>query len=259
MKKFMAEFKEFISRGNVMDFAVGVIIGGAFGAIVTSLCNDIIMPVIQLIISKALGVESIDEMTKVLNVGPIAFGNFISAVINFLIMALIIFLMVKAINKLMTLKKKEERRKRPTTKVCPFCCSRSISTLQDAPTAPASLRTQKNKSFCNMKKVSACILSCLKIFVAFGEQLFTHEGQTHSGSHTDAFAKRCDSFGIRRKLFGQRLCPLPVYQTFASYKMAKFLNSRLPKVSPLSLKRRILNVYCLAGHLREILRAKPSE
>ncbi len=66
MKKFMAEFKEFISRGNVMDLAVGVIIGGAFGAIVTSLCNDIITPVIQLIISKALGVESIDEMTKVL-------------------------------------------------------------------------------------------------------------------------------------------------------------------------------------------------
>ena len=121
MKKFMAEFKEFISRGNVMDLAVGVIIGGAFGAIVTSLCNDIITPVIQLIISKALGVESIDEMTKVLNVGPIAFGNFISAVINFLIMALIIFLMVKGINKLMSLKKKEEAA--PTTKKCPFCCS----------------------------------------------------------------------------------------------------------------------------------------
>ena len=117
MKKFMAEFKEFISRGNVMDLAVGVIIGGAFGAIVTSLCNDIITPVIQLIISKALGVESIDEMTKVLNVGPIAFGNFISAVINFLIMALIIFLMVKGINKLMTLKKKEEKEEAPTTKV----------------------------------------------------------------------------------------------------------------------------------------------
>ena len=123
MKKFMAEFKEFISRGNVMDLAVGVIIGGAFGAIVTSLCNDIITPVIQLIISKALGVESIDEMTKVLNVGPIAFGNFISAVINFLIMALIIFLMVKGINKLMTIgKKKKEEEEEATTKLCPHCC-----------------------------------------------------------------------------------------------------------------------------------------
>ena len=121
MKKFMAEFKEFISRGNVMDLAVGVIIGGAFGAIVTSLCNDIITPVIQLIISKALGVESIDEMTKVLNVGPIAFGNFISAVINFLIMALIIFLLVKAVNKVMSLGKKKEAEPEPTTKVCPCC------------------------------------------------------------------------------------------------------------------------------------------
>ncbi len=124
MKKLMGEFKEFIMRGNVMDLAVGVIIGAAFGAIVTSLCEDIITPLIQLIIGKILGVDSIDEMTKVLNVGPIAFGNFISAVINFLIMALIIFLMVKAINKLMNLRKKEEEEEEEaTTKVCPFCCS----------------------------------------------------------------------------------------------------------------------------------------
>lgn len=124
MKKFMAEFKEFISRGNVMDLAVGVIIGGAFGAIVTSLCDDIIVPCIQLIIGKIIGVNSIEEMTAVLNVGPIAFGNFIAAVINFLIMALIIFLMVKAINKFMNLKKKEEKaEEEATTKTCPFCCS----------------------------------------------------------------------------------------------------------------------------------------
>ncbi len=63
-------------------------------------------------------------MTKVLNVGPIAFGNFISAVINFLIMAIIIFIMVKAINKLMNMRKKEEEEEEEaTTKVCPFCCS----------------------------------------------------------------------------------------------------------------------------------------
>ena len=124
MKKFMADFKEFISRGNVMDLAVGVIIGAAFGAIVTSLCDDIIVPFIQLIISKITGAESIEEMTAVLNVGPIAFGNFIAAVINFLIMALIIFLIVKAINKMMNLKKKEEEEEEEaTTKNCPFCCS----------------------------------------------------------------------------------------------------------------------------------------
>ena len=124
MKKFMAEFKEFISRGNVMDLAVGVIIGGAFGAIVKSLCDDVIVPCIQLIIGKIIGVDSIEEMTSVLNVGPIAFGNFIAAIINFLIMALIIFLMVKAINKFMSLKKKEEKaEEEATTKTCPFCCS----------------------------------------------------------------------------------------------------------------------------------------
>ena len=124
MKKFMGEFKEFIMRGNVMDLAVGVIIGGAFGAIVNSLCADVITPLIQLIIGKVIGVDSIDEMTKVLNVGPIAFGNFISAVINFLIMAIIIFIMVKAINKLMNMRRKEEEEEEEaTTKVCPFCCS----------------------------------------------------------------------------------------------------------------------------------------
>ena len=124
MKKFMAEFKEFISRGNVMDLAVGVIIGGAFGAIVKSLCDDVIVPCIQLIIGKIIGVNSIEEMTAVLNVGPIAFGNFIAAIINFLIMALIIFLMVKAINKFMSLRKKEEKEEEEaTTKTCPFCCS----------------------------------------------------------------------------------------------------------------------------------------
>ena len=124
MKKFMAEFKEFISRGNVMDLAVGVIIGGAFGAIVKSLCDDVIVPCIQLIIGKIIGVDPIEEMTSELNVGPIAFGNFIAAIINFLIMALIIFLMVKAINKFMSLKKKEEKaEEEATTKTCPFCCS----------------------------------------------------------------------------------------------------------------------------------------
>ena len=122
--KIFKEFKEFIMRGNVMDLAVGVIIGGAFGAIVKSLCDDVIVPCIQLIIGKIIGVNSIEEMTAVLNVGPIAFGNFIAAIINFLIMALIIFLMVKAINKFMSLKKKEEKaEEEATTKTCPFCCS----------------------------------------------------------------------------------------------------------------------------------------
>ena len=144
MKKLFAEFKEFISRGNVMDLAVGVIIGGAFGAIVTSLCNDIIMPVIQLIISKIAGVESIDEMTQVLNVGPVAFGKFIAAVLNFLIMALIIFLMVKGINKLMNLKKKkEEEEEEATTKTCPFCCSEIDINATRCPHCTSELKDAK--------------------------------------------------------------------------------------------------------------------
>lgn len=124
MKKLFEEFKQFIMRGNVMDLAVAVIIGAAFQAIVTSLSADIITPLIQLIIGKITGASSIEEMTAVLNVGPIMFGNFASAVINFLIMAVIIFILVKAVNKVTELgKKKEEAPAEPTTKKCPYCCS----------------------------------------------------------------------------------------------------------------------------------------
>ena len=124
MKKFFEEFKAFISKGNVMDLAVGVIIGGAFQAIVSSLVDDIIMPVVGIILGKvdfsALAVEIGDA--------KITYGNFITAIINFLIMAFVIFLFVKAINKVSekaaSLKKKEEEvEEAPTTKVCPYCKS----------------------------------------------------------------------------------------------------------------------------------------
>ena len=124
MKKIFGEFKEFVMRGNVLDLAVAVIIGGAFQTIVSSLCDDVITPFIQLIISKCIGVDSIEEMTKVLNVGTIRLCNFISAIINFLIMAVIIFCLVKFINKVMSIgKKKEEEEEEETTKTCPFCKS----------------------------------------------------------------------------------------------------------------------------------------
>ncbi len=118
MKKLFGEFKEFIMRGNVMDLAVGVIIGGAFGAIVTSLTEDIISPILGLF-------GDLDFSQLVAKVGnvEIRYGAFLTAVINFLIMALIIFLMVKGINKLMTIgKKKEEAEEEATTKICPHCC-----------------------------------------------------------------------------------------------------------------------------------------
>ena len=124
MKKVFGEFKEFVMRGNVLDLAVAVIIGGAFQTIVSSLCDDVITPFIQLIISKCIGVDSIEEMTKVLNVGTIQLGNFISAIINFLIMAVIIFCLVRFINRVMSIgKKKEEEEEEETTKTCPFCKS----------------------------------------------------------------------------------------------------------------------------------------
>ncbi len=117
MKKFFGEFKEFIMRGNVMNLAVGVIIGGAFSAIVTSLTDDIISPILGIF----GGMDFSDLVAKV-NGAEIRYGAFITAIINFLIMAFIIFLMVKGINKVMSLGKKEVEEE-PTTKVCPFCCS----------------------------------------------------------------------------------------------------------------------------------------
>ena len=123
MGKLINEFKEFVMRGNVMDLAVGVIIGGAFGSIVSSLCDDVIMPAIQYLIGTVAGIKDIESMTAVLNVGPIKFGAFAAAVINFLIMAIIIFAMVKAVNKLTNIRKKPEPEAEPTTKKCPFCMS----------------------------------------------------------------------------------------------------------------------------------------
>lgn len=101
---FFAEFREFAMRGNVIDLAVGVIIGSAFSAITTSLINDIIMPFIGLFV----GGSSMTEMYVMLGTAKITYGNFISSVLNFLIMAFVIFCMVKAINSLRDRKKKPE-------------------------------------------------------------------------------------------------------------------------------------------------------
>ena len=102
MKKFMEEFKQFIARGNVMDMAVGVIIGGAFSAITTSLINDIIMPLLGIF----TGSISFAELSFTVNGAVIAYGNFIQAVLNFLVMAFVVFCLIKAINKFH--RKKEE-------------------------------------------------------------------------------------------------------------------------------------------------------
>lgn len=117
MKKFFQEFKAFISKGNVMDLAVGVIIGGAFSSIVTSLTDNIIKPLIN-----CIGGAEIQGKIHLLGDNYIDYGAFFSAVINFIIMAFIIFCLVKAINKAMELgKKKEEKTEEKKTKVCPYC------------------------------------------------------------------------------------------------------------------------------------------
>ena len=120
MKKFLGEFKQFAMRGNVLDLAVGVIIGGAFQKIVTSLVGDLISPLLGLF-------GGMDFSNLVWKIGEVEvkYGAFITAVIDFIIMAFIIFLLVKGINKLMSLgvKKKEEEPSAPTTKTCPYCCT----------------------------------------------------------------------------------------------------------------------------------------
>lgn len=122
MKKFLQEFKEFISKGNVLDLAVGVIIGGAFSSIVTALTDNIIKPIIN-----CIGGAEIQGKIHLIGDNYIDYGAFLSAVINFLIMALIIFCIVKAVNKAMSLGKKHEEEApapaEPATKICPYCKS----------------------------------------------------------------------------------------------------------------------------------------
>lgn len=123
-KGFLSEFKKFIMRGNVMDMAVGVIVGGAFTAIVTSLNKDILTPLLGIF----GGIDFSNLMVKLgsgENAPVLMYGNFITAVINFIITAFVIFCLVKGINSLNERfsKKEEETPAAPTTKKCPYCKS----------------------------------------------------------------------------------------------------------------------------------------
>ena len=134
-KGFFAEFKKFILRGNVIDLAVGVIIGGAFQTIVKSLVDDIVMPVIGLITkgvdftSKFVTLDgnAYATLKEAQDAGAavITYGNFISAVLNILIMAFVIFSCIKLINTIIdkATKKKDQPEEAPTTKKCPYCCT----------------------------------------------------------------------------------------------------------------------------------------
>lgn len=147
MKKFLEEFKAFALKGNVLDLSVAVIIGAAFQAIINSVVNDLINPLLSLVLkadfsglfiplSKEITVvnEAGEEVVmqtagmtlaelEAQGAGVFKYGSFINAVINFIIMSLVIFLLVKGINKLSSLGKKPVAPAAPTTKKCPFCMS----------------------------------------------------------------------------------------------------------------------------------------
>ena len=120
MNKFFTEFKEFVSRGNVMDMAVGVIIGGAFTGIVTSLTDNIITPLITFLTGGGTEISGL-----VVPGTKIDFGAFISSVINFLIVALIVFILVKSVNRLSEATAKlthaQEQEEEAAAPVCPHC------------------------------------------------------------------------------------------------------------------------------------------
>ena len=118
VKKFLEEFKAFAMRGNVLDMAVGVVVGGAFTAIVTALVEDVINPVIGLFFKADFSSVVID-----LGGSSIKIGEFVNSIINFLIVAFVLFVVIKAINSLHKKPEAPAAPAEPTTKVCPFCQS----------------------------------------------------------------------------------------------------------------------------------------
>lgn len=131
----LKEFKEFVMRGNVLDLAVAVIIGAAFGKIVSSLVNDILMPLVGLV----LGGVNFSELVLTVGSAVVAWGAFVQAIVDFLIIAFVIFLIVKAANKT----KKEEAPAppaEPTTKDCPYCFTTISIQATRCPNCTSKLR-----------------------------------------------------------------------------------------------------------------------
>ena len=151
MKKMLQDFKDFILRGNVVDLAVGIIIGIAFGAIVTSLVNDIIMPPI----GRLLGNADFSDLFANLSGTPyasladaraagaavIAYGAFINTIINFIIIAFVLFLIIRLMNRLVRQSKKAETAAAPATKECPFCASNISLKATRCPQCTSQLQT----------------------------------------------------------------------------------------------------------------------
>ena len=153
----LKEFKEFIMRGNVMDMAVGIIIGAAFSAIVNSLVKDIITPVIGLIFkadftnlfwvmregAEPLDGEAYQTLAEAQAAGAVTmnYGNFINYVITFLIVAFVIFMLIRAINRMRRAAEKPKEAAAPTTKDCPFCLSAVPIKATRCPHCTSELKT----------------------------------------------------------------------------------------------------------------------
>ncbi len=143
-KGFIAEFKKFIMRGNVMDMAVGVIVGGAFTSIVTSLNQDILTPILGIF----GGIDFSNLFVKLgsgENAPVLTYGNFLTAVVNFLITALVIFCLVRGMNKLneKLVKKEEPKKMAPTTKKCPYCKSEIVIDATRCPNCTSMLEQEE--------------------------------------------------------------------------------------------------------------------
>lgn len=136
MKKFIEEFKTFALRGNMMDMAVGILIGGAFSGIVTSLTDNFITPILKFI----TGAETYDLQ----DVAGFA-SSFVSAWVNFFIMALVLFCLLKVINKLMKLGRKKEEAAAPVTKKCPYCMSEIAIEATRCPHCTSELHMEVEK------------------------------------------------------------------------------------------------------------------
>ena len=149
------EFKKFAVKGNMIDLAVGMIIGGAFNKLVSSLVNDMIMPVLGLLTGKidfaklyiALDGNTYESLAEAEELGVACFkyGAFIAGLIDFLIMAFIVFLFVKWMNKLRDMNKEPEQPKAPTTKVCPFCKSEISIEATRCPHCTSEQPVEENK------------------------------------------------------------------------------------------------------------------
>jgi len=151
----LKEFKEFIMRGNVMDMAVGIIIGAAFSAIVNSLVKDIITPFIGLIFKKdfanlfvvlkegALAPRPYETLADAQAAGAVTmnYGNFINYVITFLIVAFVIFMLIRAINRMRRAAEKPKEAAAPTTRECPFCLSAIPIKATRCPHCTSELKT----------------------------------------------------------------------------------------------------------------------